>query len=403
MAVFSYKGIDRNGREIKGIIEANSKANAIALLKSKGIFPYELKEEKTENKNFSLFPVRKNPFSQKELGVFFKTLSNLLEAGIPLVEALESFINEVQDNRKKAFISQILVNLKEGKSFSESLKLSKVTDPVILAFVSSGEKGGFLAENLLTLSDILERKEEVRSTIVGALIYPVILVVVSLGVIVFMLTTVVPKIVSIYDSMKLSLPLSTKIVLAISNFLVNDFWFLLLSILVLALLFSFLIRKKKKTIDKLKLKTPILGFLFLCIELLYFFETLGNLLKAGIPIGEAINFSINALRNEYLQEMFLLIKEEVERGERLTKILTNKLENVPFIVVQLIKAGEKSGSLADMFLKSSEFLKVEINTKIKNLTSLFESIIMLIVGMVIGFIIIALLLPIVEISTIKKL
>ena len=163
-----------------------------------------------------------------------------------------------------------------------------------------------------------------------------------------------------------------------------------------------LIKRKRKLVDKIKLRIPILGELLLYTELLYFFETLGNLLKSGVPLGEAVDFSINTLGNKNLQEKFWEVKEDIERGEKFTEALLKKVENIPFVVVQLIKAGEKSGNLSSMFLKSSNFLKKEIEIKIKNLTSLFESITMIAVGSIIGFIIISLLLPIVEISTVKK-
>jgi type II secretory pathway component PulF len=401
MKVFSYKGVNEKGKEVKGVVEANSRAGAIALLKSKRIFPYEISEIETKKKEFFLLSIGKT-FSDKELAVFFRTLSSLLEAGIPLVEALESFLNETKEEKKKAFISKVIMSLKEGKSFSESLKFSKLKDPIVLALVASGEKGGFLAQNLSTIADILEKREEIRSSLAGALIYPLILITVSVGVIIFMMAVVVPKIVSIYDSMKLSLPTPTKIILSISSFFRDNAILLIFLILMLSFSLPVLIKRKRKLVDKIKLRIPILGELLLYTELLYFFETLGNLLKSGVPLGEAVDFSINTLGNKNLQEKFWEVKEDIERGEKFTEALLKKVENIPFVVVQLIKAGEKSGNLSSMFLKSSNFLKKEIEIKIKNLTSLFESITMIAVGSIIGFIIISLLLPIVEISTVKK-
>ncbi|ADY73039.1 Type II secretion system F domain [Desulfurobacterium thermolithotrophum DSM 11699] len=401
MGVFTYKGYDKEGKERKGVIEASSRSGAISILKSQGIFPYEIKEEAIKKRNFS-FSIFKKALSVQELAVFFRTLATLLDAGIPLIEAIESLSENFKEDRKKIFMTKIVNNLREGKSLSESLKIAGIKDPVIVSFVSSGEKGGTLVQSLEIIASILEKREELKSTIINALIYPVVLLVVAIGVVVFMMLSVIPKIVSIYTSMKISLPLSTKITLFISNGFINYYHFILIFFVFLTLFFIFLEKRKKREFDKFKLRLPVFGKLFLYIELNRFFETLSSLLKAGIPIVDAMISATHTVKNEYLKERLLLINNELKKGKSLATLFSKEIKELPTVALQLIKAGEQSGRLAELLSKVSKFLRNEVEIYTKNLTSMLEPAIMIIIGLIVGFIVFSLLLPIVEISTIKK-
>ena len=402
MGVFTYKGYDREGREQKGVVEASSRYSAISILKSKGIFPYEIKEVVTKKKKSS-FPLFRRSFSNQELAIFFRTLATLLEAGIPLVEAIESLSEEVKEDRKKLFLSTVVNSLREGKNLSESLREAGIKDPIIVSFVSSGEKGGTLVQNLEVIASILEKREEMKSILINALIYPVVLLTVAIGVVIFMMVTVIPKIVSIYTSMKLALPLSTKITLAISDGFVHYYPVILLSILLIILLFLVLEKKEKKRLDKLKLQIPVFGRLILYIELQRFLETLSSLLKAGVPIVEAMTSAIYTVKNDNLRDKLFRIHEELKKGKSLVNLFSREIKELPAVVLQLIKAGEQSGNLADLLLKASNFLRTEVEVRVKNLTSLLEPATMLLVGLIVGFIVFSLLLPIVGISTIKNI
>jgi len=222
MAVFSYKGVDRKGKEVKGVIEAPSLSAAVERLKSKGIFPYELREEKERKKSFLQFPLQKG-LPEKELLIFFRTLATMLEAGIPLISAITAFSGDADSKKKEMFLAKLAGALKEGKSFKEALQLAGITDPVILSLVQAGEKGGMLPKSLKTIAEIIERREEIKNLIVSALIYPIVLILIALGTVIFMMVTVIPKVTSIYQSVKLSLPLSTKITLSISSFFIEHY------------------------------------------------------------------------------------------------------------------------------------------------------------------------------------
>ena len=399
MAVFSYKGVDRKGKEVKGVVEAPSRAGAVERLKSQGILPYEIVEEEERERPLLRFSLRK-ALSDKELLVFFRSLSTMLEAGVPLVEAITAFTGDADSKKKEMFLTKLTGALKEGKSFKEALELSGISDPVILSLVQAGEKGGMLPKSLETIAEILERKEEVKHLLVSALIYPAVLILVAIGTVTFMMVTVIPKVTSIYRSVKLSLPLSTKITLGISNFLIEHYVLLLTFLIFLFFVYLFLSKKLKKQLDKFKLRLPIVGRLLFYVELQRFLEVLGSLVSSGIPIVEAISVSGETVKNIYLRELIFTIKEEIKRGISFNKSFSSAFPQTLNLVIHLIKTGEETGLFGEMLLKASRFLQEEVKIKVNNLTSLLEPAMMLFVGLIIGFIVYSLLLPIVSLSTI---
>jgi len=404
MGVFSYKGLDREGNEVKGVVEAASPASAYSILKKRGIFPYEIVEEREGGgrRQISLpFSRRKLP-NNKELIVFLRTLSTLLAAGIPIVDAVESFAESEESKHLTVFYKQVAAYLKEGESLRSALEKAGIKDRIILALVASGEKSALLPENLNTAALILERREELKGKLIQALVYPAVLLTVAAGVVIFMLTVVIPKIVVIYKSAKLSLPTSTKIVIAVSKVLRENYPLLVGALAATLTTLFILSKKKKRLVDRLKLKTPVVGKILRDIELQRFTETLGNLLSSGLPMIEAIETAAETVKNSYIREELKRTTEEIKRGESLHSTL-KKLNIFPRVVIQLVEAGERSGELPKMLEKASNYLKTEIEFKLQSLTSLLEPVTMLILGLIIGFIVYALLLPIVTISTIRAI
>ncbi len=401
MGIFSYTGIDKEGKERKGIIEAPSKTVAYKKLKKLGIFPYEITEEKRVEKRDELkLPLLKKGISESELIVLFRTLSTLLKAGIPITEAIDSFSESEESKEIKVFLKKVLEGLREGNSLHTALKEAGVKDETVLALIKAGEKSSLLPESLETASRIIEQKEEIKGKLIQVLIYPSVLLITALGVVIFMLTAVVPKIVKIYKSAKLALPLSTKIVISLSKLVLNHYFLISIILTVLSIIGAVFYKEKRETFDKFKLKLPIIGKLIAFAELQKFFETLGRLLKSGVPLIEAIETSRLTIRNTYLKNKLGETIKKVEKGIELYREF-DKIGEIPKVVIQLVKAGERAGSLGEMCIKSSNYLKGEFEFKIKGLTSLIEPATMLIVGLIIGFIVYALLLPIVSISTIK--
>ncbi|WP_456341677.1 type II secretion system F family protein [Thermovibrio sp.] len=402
MAVFSYKGINQEGKEVKGVIEAPSKSAAYSLLKKKGIFPYKIEEEERREREKELpFRFKRSSPSPQELIVFLRTLSTLLSAGVPIVEAVESFAESEESKHLAVFFKKVASRLKEGAPLSTALREAGVKDQIVIALVKSGEKSGLLPQNLNTAAEIVERREELKGKLVQAFIYPSVLLTVAFGVVVFMMSVVIPKIVVIYKTARLSLPTSTKIVIGMSKFITANYPLLLGGAVFTAAVGVIAVKKKRETFDRLKLKLPLIGKMLLSVELQRFLETMGRLLSSGLPLIEALETASETVKNTYLKRKIEDVKEEVKKGAPLYKEFS-KL-GAPKVVNQLIKAGEKSGNLAQMCQKASNYLKNETEFKLKSLTSILEPATMLVLGLIIGFIIYALLLPIVSISTIRPL
>jgi len=404
MGVFSYRGIDGEGREVRGVIEAPTSSAAYSLLKKRGIYPYEIVEERESVKKTStpipaLLRRGKTP-SNKELVVFLRTLSTLLAAGIPIVDAVESFAESEESKHLAVFFKKVASRLKEGEPLSKALEEAGIRDGIVLALIKSGEKSALLPENLTTAAELLERREELKGKLIQALIYPAILLTVAAGVVVFMLTVVIPKIVVIYESAKLSLPASTRAVIGVSDFLRNHYPLILAAVATATAATILLSKKRRKTFDRLKLRVPVIGKVLLSIELQRFTETLSRLLSSGLPLIEGIETAAETVKNAFVREELLKTTEKVKRGSSLSRSL-RETGLFPQVALQLVSAGEKSGELPEMLEKASNYLKSEVEFKLQGLTSLLEPATMLILGLVIGFIVYALLLPIVSISTIK--
>ena len=399
MAVFSYKGFDSKGKEVSGLVEAPSKSSAFSVLKSRGIYPIEIVEESKEKKEGFFFSFSRS-LQPSELSLFFRTLSTLLEAGIPIVEAVSSFAEDEENKRLKLFFTKVVNHLKEGNSFSESLRSAGLTDPVILSLVSAGEKSALLPKSLITVSNMIDKKEGIKSKVIQALIYPAVLFLVSIGVVFFMVFTVVPRIKVIYKTANVELPFSTRLVLAVSDFAVNHYFFLLFILALVASCFLAFRKFRKSRYDELLLKLPVIGELLLYSELVKFFLTFGDLTSSGVSLVNSYKAAADTLSNSYLKSFILDKLPSIERGKPLHSSFSD-IGFFPKVVIHLIKAGESSGLLSEMSLKISQFLENEINFKIKTLTSLLEPATMLVVGVIIGFIIYALLLPILSISAVK--
>jgi len=400
MPVFSYRGISESGEKKEGVIEAASERSAFLKLRASGIFPFEIRETK-ERFKFKA-PRFFRGFSDSELSIQFRSVGLLLDSGVPISESLNSVLNDVENRNLKILLSKMLDGIKSGSSFASSLREAGIKDELITSIIEAGERSGLLSKSLFNVADILERRERFRSTLIGVLIYPAVIFIVSVFVVGFMVSVVVPKISRIYVNMKASLPFATRVVLWISNLFIKHGVLLVLFLLLLPLVLLFTSRRYRMASDRLRLKIPVFGNFILKVSLQRFFETLSTLIRSGIPATEALKISKKTLKNVYLESIIDSVIGDVERGEGIGRSFENHGKPYfPNISIQMIKAGENSGKLEEAFLKLSRVLEEEISRFSSNLTSILEPVTIIFIGGIIGFIIFALLLPIVQISTLR--
>jgi len=340
--------------------------------------------------------------SQREKMFFVEHLSLMIKGGIPIAEALEILKEEVKSWFFKRALNDVFKRVLEGESLSKSMsRHPKVFDKFFQSIIKGGEEGGTLEENLKYLSSSLRTEYSLRKKILGALIYPVIIIVIALVVISIITLFILPKLTKLFQALEVQLPLSTKILLGLGDFLQN-YWFV---ILVAFLMYLLIIRVLKFFpftrfyIDKRNLFIPVFGRIEKNRNLAEFSRTLSTLFKSGIPILESLDICIDTLQNEVYKKKLAKVRSEIERGEKISHGLKRFPGTFPLIFSQMVLVGEKTGTLEESFLYLSEFYEREVDSAVKSLSSLIEPLLLILVGFFVAFTALAIITPIYQITS----
>lgn len=404
MARFLYRAKKGPAEVVSGSIEAENENAAFHKLASMGYFPISVEQEDIEKstvktKLLSLF----KKIDMRDLSIFTRQLSDLLEAGLPLVRALSVLQKQTENRYLQRIIADIKEFVQDGNSLSSALKRHpKIFSDLYVSMVGSGEAGGNLENVLLRLAEYQESQEELNTKVRSAMAYPALMGTVGLVTIFVLITFVIPKIVTMFQELNQTLPLPTVILLNISGF-IRKFWVMLAG----GLLLIYLAFKRgvntpegKFAVDRVKLAFPIMGQLILRSEIARFSRTLSTLLNNGVPILEALSVVIAVMGNESLKKDVKTAQREVREGASLAKGLS-KGSYFPVFVNNMIAIGEESGALEKALLKVAISYEKEVNKTVRVMTSLLEPAMILTMGLIIGFIVIAMLLPIFELSFIE--
>jgi len=398
---FVYKARDWGGKLIKGEADFHDKKEVLDSIRSSGLVPLSIGEER---KNF-ITEANKNIFSRvklKQVSVFTRQLSTMMNSGLPLTDALSLLKNQMSGGSLMyEILDYALSSVQGGQSLSVGLeRYKKVFGEAYIASVDAGEKAGVLDEVMAKLADNLEKQNDFEGKVKGAMIYPVIVVVAMIVVVIIMMVFVVPKLLSMYSDFGANMPASTKILISMSNFF-SKFWFLIP--IIAGGVFSFLKvggqnKKIKMKIDEFKLKIPIMGELTKKNILATSIRTLSMLLSAGIPLVEALRIVANVAENSVYLEAFLKIAERVQKGFS----IANSFEETgvfPIIVNQMVATGEATGKLDEILLRVSDYFSSEAEQSVKSLTSAIEPMIMILLGLGVGFLVIAVVMPIYSLTS----
>ena len=401
--IFKYKGIDATGKRIKDKIEALSLEEAKSKLKSKNIIYQDITEEsKSIFESFQFFTKRK--ISAQELSSLSRELATYIRSGISIVSALKVLQTHYESDKKmKLFLATVSTLLDEGKNFHTALEEQSVIE-LPLFFKESikvSEDGGILDEVLLELSRFLKEQNRIHKEIKSAFAYPSFMIVISLVMIAFMLTFVVPQITGIFASMDQELPKSTLFVIAAGDFFSNNFQLLLAVVFLVVTLFV-MARKKFHTfayfVDKFFLKLPLFGTIIIKSELARFAYMASLLTRSGVPFVRTINLSANILNNLVIKEIFLEASRTVVEGKLLSSALADSSKIIDMAFIQSVALGEETSQIESVLSNISELYFEENRDKISMLLTLLEPALMLFVGGTIGFIVSAMLLPIFSMS-----
>lgn len=395
MISFSYQAKDNQGKTIRGIVEAPNEKKAAHLLREKGLLVISLV---STEKQFSLKRVldkfKKVSFS--DIVSFTNQLSTMITAGLPLLDALEILKTQFKNPVLNKMIGEIADDIRGGSSLTEVLKkYPQHFSPTYICLIEAGEASGKLSEVLERLSDNLEKQRSFKGKIKGAMIYPTI-VMSAMGVVIFiMMSFVVPKLSSLYEDFDIPLPLHTQILISFSSFFAS-FWWLIL-ILVLAGAFLFNSWKKtpfgKKIYDSFLLSIPIFSEINKKMILVEFTRTLGVLVGAGVPILSALKILSSSVENVVYEEAINRVGQGVERGFPLgTLLLADPV--FPPILGQMAIVGEETGKIDEALFKISSYFEQEGDRAVKGLTTALEPIIMIILGVGVGFLVMSIIVPI---------
>ena len=400
MTVYYYKATDQNGKYVEGDISAPDYRGAVQKIQKLNYFPVKVSEEKKSSKlsagmRLSL-PIWGSPIPIKELMTLTQQLATLVNAGLTLDDSLSTLIKLAETGNIKSILSGIRKKVHGGSSFADALaEHPKVFSKLYVNMIRAGEAGGILGETLSRLAMFMEKSVELKNSIRSAMVYPAILTFVGGTAVITLITFVIPQFSKLFEEMGAALPLPTQIMLGISSAIINYWPALILGILgfISALTFYIGTNKGRLRWDEILLKLPLFGPLIRKIEVSRFSLTMATLLKSGVPILQAMGIVQSIMINRVIADSVTNLKQALKRG----KGLSGPLEEAgifPPMAVHMITVGETSGSLDEMLTKVSKTYDKEVEQSIKQLISLIEPMMILIMALIIGFIVISMLLAI---------
>ena len=392
MPDYKYQGTSRSGGSVSGVMTASNKAELASLLKRQQITATKMTEK---GKEFNM-PQFGGGVNAKELAIFTRQFSVMIDAGLPLVQCLEILATQ-QENK---FFQKVLINtrgqVEGGATLSAAMRASpKVFDPLYVNMVEAGETGGILDTILQRLSTYIEKNVKLQRAVKSALVYPVGVLTVAGGVITLLLWKVVPIFSTLFAGLGVDLPLPTKITIALSNFVGSIFGLLILMALggaIFGLKVWYGTPQGRFVLDSIILKLPVLGILMRKIAVARFTRTLGTLISSGVPILEGLDITARTAGNAVVERALQKVRKSLEEGKSLTEPLKES-EVFPGMVTQMIAVGEQTGAMDAMLQKIADFYEEEVDAAVKDLLTALEPIMIVFLGVVVGGVVISMYLP----------
>ena len=400
---FVYTARMADGKEARGTVEATSKDEAIAKLRAQRMEPLKLDPEKLAGLGgSSLFGGASRRASQADLCIFTRQLATMIGAGIPLLEAFEILADQTKDTNKGfgLGLQECADLVRGGTELSEALaKYPKIFPDIYVNMIKAGEASGQLDVILNRVADFMERSESLKREIKSAMTYPVISLVLIFGITGYLMVGVVPKFKDMFTSLGAELPALTKFVVGISDWMVANYYVLAAMIVGVIIGYILLMRIPQARVirDLVMLKLPVFGPLGQKVTLSRFARTLGTLLASGVPLLQSLEIVAKTSGNLVIEDVLLQTRDTVKRGESITSYLQTSWVFPP-MVVKMIGIGERSGALEQLLYKISDFYDEQVHAMVKSLTSLIEPIMLSVMGAVVGTVVAAIFLPILELQ-----
>lgn len=402
MAKFAYKALNKEGKEIFGIVEAESQALAITNVRTLGFYPTMVREarkadeKRARNQKGGLSELYFGGVKTKEIVVMTRQLATLIDAGLPLLRSLNILIAQQKPSKLRDILREISSDVQSGATLSEALaKHPKQFDRLFVNMVRAGEVGGMLEVVLNRLAMFMERRQALKRRVRGAMIYPIAVIIIATGIVSFLLVKVVPVFAEIFEEFGKGLPAPTQFLVDAGEFMQYQWWKLLLIVncTIIAIKFLAKIKLVKSIMDRVSLKVWLIGDLVTKVAVARFARTLGTLITSGVPILQALKITKETIGNEVIQNAVQKVHDSIKEGDTIAAPL-DESKVFPPMVVNMIDVGEETGSLDSMLMKVADIYDAEVEAAVEGMLALMEPMIIIVLGGIIGFIVVALYLPI---------
>lgn len=390
--IYKYKAVSQTGELIEGFFEGNEESDVLAMLKGNNYLPVEVEKDIGSEAQIDIFSKK---VKKKDLAVFCRQFYTMLDAGISIVKCLEILEKQSENKNLVKALGALYEDVQKGFTLSEGMKKhGKIFPSLLVNMVEAGEVSGNLDTIMERMAVHYEKESKLENKIKSALIYPIALAVVSIAVVIFLLVAVMPTFIGMFESSGTALPGPTQVLLNISNWL-TEFWYLFIAIVV-GITAGFIAFKQTPTgrnvLDTLKLKIPVVKDTNVKIITSRFTRTLSTLMSSGIPLLQAIDVVARVVGNKVVHDRLAIASENVRKGISLSRAV-NEVGVFPPMVDSMIKIGEESGSLDDILYKTADFYDDEVEVALQRMTSLMEPVMLVVMAVIVGFIVIAMAMP----------
>jgi type IV pilus assembly protein PilC len=402
VAKFAYKAIDKEGKERFGVIDSETQALAINDVRSLGLYPTFVREARKSDERRArktkkgLNELYFGGVNTKQLVVMTRQLSTLIDAGLPLLRSLNILISQQKPSKLKDILREISTDIQGGSTFSEALaKHPKQFDRLYVNMVRAGEVGGMLEVVLQRLAVFMERRQALKRRVRGAMIYPIAVMLIATCIVLFLLMYVVPTFAEIFTDFDATLPWMTLFLIDVGDFLLFKWWLLLVyvnsTIIGIKIIGKF--KLTKRILDRVVLKLWLVGDLITKVAVARFARTLGTLIMSGVPILQSLKITKETIGNEVIENAIQKVHDSIKEGDTIAAPL-DEAKVFPAMVVNMIDVGEETGSLDQMLMKVADIYDAEVEEAVEGMLRLMEPAMIIFLGGVIGFIVLALYLPI---------
>ncbi|MBY0470826.1 type II secretion system inner membrane protein GspF [bacterium] len=403
--IFEYDALSMDGKSRRGLVEAENSKAARLKLKKQGLTVTGIHEKNAAKPGAAAggVPFLSGRVSQQDVAMMTRQLASLIKANIPLVEALNALVEQMEKPTLKVILAQVRQDVNEGSSLAKALvKHPKAFDNIFVNMVEAGESSGTLGLVMLRLAELKEAQMRLRGKVISGMTYPVLMMGIAGILLIAIFAFVIPQLAKVFESMNKPIPPMTKMLMNTSDFVIN-YWYILLAATIIGLSsFRSYIKSAvgRPKWDAFKLRAPLFGPLIRLIAMTRFSGTMATLLGSGVPILSAMAISKNLVESIPIANAIQNARENITEGQSIADPL-KKSGEFPPMVIHMITIGEKTGELPDMLSNVAEVIEEQVNARIERMTSLLEPMMIIFMGIIVGFIVIAIFVPLLDMSDIK--